>query len=312
MGSRHLQALKAVNKPLDITVIDPSEQSLAIAKQRYGEMPKGKYRHAIKYLQQIDTGQNIDLVIVATTSDVRAKAVKDVLKNNRVRYLILEKILFNKKSDYHAVGRTFSKLKIKAWVNLPRRVSPIYKKIKEELTGQAISLRGVGSQWGLACNTVHFLDLISYLTGNHDYTVDTRCLDKKTSLSKRRGFLEINGTLFVNFKNGSQCELTSYVSGNAPFLIEIFNKDMRYIIRQPEGKYWTSKAKNNWQWEEISFKTLSVSETTTAAVEDILANGNCFLTPYKESVKIHISLLEPLRRFLNENSEKKYEYYPFT
>src|SRR3989344_7830450 len=225
IGSRHLQALKGVRMPLDITVVDPSEQSLAVAKQRYEEMPQGKCRHTIKYIQKIHTSWNIDLVIIATTSDMRAKAIKDVLRNNKVRYFVLEKILFDKKSDYQAVEKIFTKLKIKAWVNCPRRVRPIFKKIKKELTGRVISLRGTGSQWGLACNTVQFLDLVSYLTGDNDYAVDTHRLDKKILQSKRRGFLEISGTLCANFKNGSYCELTSYVSGNAPLFIEIFNKD---------------------------------------------------------------------------------------
>jgi predicted dehydrogenase len=312
LGSRHLQALKSVKFPLNISVIDPSQKSLATAEQRYDEMPKGKHNYKVKYLQEISSGQNIDLVIVATTSDVRARVIKNFLKNNQARYFILEKILFDKHSDYRAIEDLFSGSKIKGWVNLPRRVSPTYKNIKEELNGRAISLRGTGSQWGLACNAVHILDLISYLTGDSDYTIGVHGLDKEISLSKRKGFLEVNGTLCANFKNGSYCELSSHVSGKAPFLMEIFNENARYIIRESEGKYWTSGAKNGWRWEEISFKNPLVSETTTVAVEDILANGSCSLTPYKESAKIHISLLEPLRNFLNKNSGKKYEYYPFT
>ncbi|OGN01602.1 MAG: hypothetical protein A3I26_00320 [Candidatus Yanofskybacteria bacterium RIFCSPLOWO2_02_FULL_43_10] len=312
IGSRHFQALKRVKFPLSVTVVDPSEQSLAVAKKRYEEMPKGRYRHEIKYLQEIDTGQKIDLIILATTSNVRAKIIKDVLKKNQVRYFILEKIVFNKKSDYYAVKNILSKSKIKAWVNLPRRIRPIYKKIKEQLIGRVVSVRGIGSQWGLACNAVHFLDLISYLTGDCDYTVDTHHLDKKISLSKRRGFLEIHGTLYANFKKGSRCELSSHTSGNAPLLIDISNDNIRYIIREPEGKYWASNARDNWRWEEVSFRTPLVSETTTLIVENILTNGDCPLTSYEESIKTHLLLLEPLRHFLNKNSEKKYEHYPFT
>jgi len=314
IGSRHLQALKNVKFPLNITVIDPSQKSLAIAKRRYEEIPKGKHNHAIKYLQKIDTGQKIDLVIVATTSDVRAKAIKDVLKNNQVRYFILEKILFDKKSDYYVMEKTFSKLKIKAWVNLPRRVWPVYQEIKRELAGQPIFLKACMGQWDLACNAIHFLDLTAFLAEKTNFKLNVSHLDKKLLLSRRKDFLEFRGTLYAGFDDGSSCEFTSYISGNAPFLIEIFNKDARYIIRESEGKYWASNIKNNWQWEEISFRTPLVSETTTETVENILANGNCSLTPYKESVKIHVSLLEPLKHFLNENleSEKEYEHYPFT
>lgn len=312
IGSRHLQALKRVKVPLSITVVDPSERSLKIAKKRYEEMPKGKHNHKIKYLTEISTGQNIDLVIVATTSDIRAKIIKNVLKNNKACYLILEKILFDKKSDYYFTEKMLSNLRIKAWVNCPRRVTPVYQKIKEELSDKAIFLRAIGSQWGLACNAVHILDLASYITEDYNYAIDTHHLDKKISPSRRKGFLEVNGTLYADFTKESHCELTSHTSGNAPFILEIFNKDSRYIIRESEGKYWTSNSKNNWKWEEVLFKPLLISETTTLAVENILKNGDCPLTPYEESIKIHLPLLEALKRFLNNNSNKKYDHYPFT
>ena len=50
IGSRHLQALRAVRIPLKISVIDPSTESLDLAKQRYEEMPKGKIEHQVLYL----------------------------------------------------------------------------------------------------------------------------------------------------------------------------------------------------------------------------------------------------------------------
>lgn len=312
IGSRHLQALKRVKFPLNITVVDPSEQSLATAKQRYGEMSKGKYIHVVNYIQGMPAGPDIDLAIVATTSDVRAKVVKNILKKNEVRYFILEKVLFDKKGDYAAIAGIFSKSNIKAWVNLPRRIRPVYKKIKEELTGKAISVRGVGSQWSLASNSIHLLDLAAYLTGENVYKVDTNFLDKKILPSKRKGFLEVRGTLRANFANGSSCELVSYVSGDAPFLVEISGKEGRYIIREADGNGWVSGPKSNWQWKEIKFKDPLISETTTDMVENILEKGSCPLTPYEEAAKTHISLLEPLRQFLNKNSVKKYEYYPFT
>ena len=312
IGSRHLQALKKVRISLNITVIDPSEQSLSTARKRYEETPAGICSHTLNYLRKIPGGQNINLAIIATTSNIRAKVIRDILKKNQISYFILEKLLFDKKRDYGVIEKVFSRFKIKAWVNCPLRIRPIYKKIKDELANKDISLRITGSQWGLATNAIHHLDFISYLTGDTNYSVNTRFLDKKTIPSKRKGFLELNGTLYVNFKNGSKCEFTNYASGNAPRLIELSDKDTRYIIQESNNKAWASNAKDGWKWKEISFKNPLVSETTTTAVESIINNGNCPFTPYKESAKIHLLLLESLLMFLNKRSQKKYDNYPFT
>lgn len=314
IGSRHLQALKKVKLPLEIMVIDPSEKSLTIAKQRYEEMPAGSKRQSVKFLQQIPENRNIDLAIVATTSHIRAQVTKSILEKNRIRYLILEKLLFDKKSDYSAMEKVFAKLKVKTWVNCPLRIRPIYQKIKKDLTDKKISFRLIGSQFGLATNTIHCLDFVSYLVGSTDFTVNTDWLDPKLIPSKRQGFSELNGTISAHFKNGAQCELTNYPSGNTPRLVEVFNQDTRYMFldQEADGQASVSTAKNGWQWKKIPFHTPLISETTTKVVENILKNGNCGLTPYSESMKVHLAFLEPLRQFLNKNSQKKYDYYPFT
>lgn len=311
IGSRHLQALKNVRFQLNITVVDPLEKSLSVAKQRYDEVPVAKDLHTVNYSSQTPKSQKIDLVIIATTSNVRAKVTEDILKNNRVRYLILEKILFDRKADYQKVGRIIAREKVKAWVNCPMRVRPVYKEIKEALSGKKISFRMTGSQWGLATNAIHYLDFISHLTGSASFTVDTSHLEKKVWPTRRKGFVELHGTLFADFTNGSHCELTEYNSGNAPWFIEILNQDRRYLI-QGLDKIWNSHAQDQWQWKERAFKTPLVSETTTGIAEDLLKNGRCALTPYQDSVKIHLALLEPLRLFLNKSFVKKYNYYPFT
>ena len=49
IGSRHLQALKAVKIPLEIFVIDPSQASLDLSKERYKSMPEGKFSEEVNF-----------------------------------------------------------------------------------------------------------------------------------------------------------------------------------------------------------------------------------------------------------------------
>ena len=96
LGSRHLQALKGVNQNIDINIIDPSSESLDIAKERYEAIP-GNQNNKISYnesIKNIDSLKQIDIVIIATSSSVRSMVTIDLLNKFKVNTIIFEKILF--------------------------------------------------------------------------------------------------------------------------------------------------------------------------------------------------------------------------
>jgi len=312
LGSRHLQALKLVNRPLDISVIDPSEGSLRIAMERYDSI-KSKYDHKIEYINKIKKfDQTIDLAIVATNSDIRAEVIRELLKFNKVKYLILEKLLFTKKRDYTEIAKLLIKNKIKTWVNCPRRTMPFYKNLKKYFDNKKIQFYVNRGQVGQITDMIHFIDYIAYLTNCYDFKVDTSLLDKKIIPSKRKGFLEINGSVIFNFKNGSVGNFACYTDGDAPIQINIFDGETHYIIRQNEDKAWMSDLKNNWKYTEVEAPIIYQSQLTKDLAENLFNEGNCLLPTYKESVKLHIPLLDSLKNFINKNSKNKFNYYPFT
>ncbi len=313
IGSRHLQALKKVTLPLTITVVDPNLESLKLAQERYDNMPSGRTQHVLNLKTKIPKkSEPIDLAIIATCSDVRAKMIAELLKFSKVKYLILEKILFNKKADYRVIEELLRKHKTKAWVNIPLRVMPAYIKAREYFKNQRISYTITGGQYGLVTNAIHYLDHVAFITGSKDYKIDTSGLDTRPIAAKRKGFLELNGTLTAKFKNGSNVSLTCHPQGNAPVITEIFSDRARYIGRESEGKAWLALADNNWRWEEIEAEIPPQSKLTDIIAEDILRKGTCNLVTYKESAQTHLKMLEPLLSFLNKNSEKRFNYYPFT
>lgn len=313
IGSRHLQALKAVNLPLSITVIDPNSESLKTARERYESMPAGKFQHKTEYLTEISKNKKpIDLAIIATCSDIRAEIVKKLIQLSRVKNIVLEKILFGKKSDYDSIGKLLRQSKTKTWINCPMRMMPTYRKIEKYFRGKKISYIVTGSKFGLITNAIHYLDHAVHLSDTTEFQINTAGLDSRPIPSKRKGFLEFNGTLTANFKYGSNISMTCYPEGNAPIIVEIHTDNARYIGKENEGKAWLAKAENNWQWEEIEAPIPFQSQLTTSLAENILTTGTCDLVSYNESKKIHLQMLEPLQIFLNKNSKKKYNNYPFT
>ena len=191
---------------------------------------------------------------------------------------------------------------------------PFYAGLKKEFNKQNITYILHGNQSGLATDLIHHLDYIAYLTGSKEFTLDTHLLDRKIKESKRKGYLEVTGILTAEFKNGSigffRCD-NSRQDLVSPKIIEILSEGKRYIIKESEGKALVSGAPD-WQWQEIEALLPYQSQLTTTLVENLLTAGKCDLPTYEESSKYHLQSLEPLLKFLNKFSRKKFSYYPFT
>jgi predicted dehydrogenase len=310
LGSRHLQALKSVKYPLEIKVVDPSESSLRIAKERYEAIQSG-LNHKVSFCVDLDSDAGTDVAIIATNSDVRRLAIERLIEVSKPRLLVLEKLLFNNKNDYEYIESRLSDVGAKAWVNCPMRVMPTYEKIRKELSQKRITYRVTGGQFGLVTNAIHYIDHVAHLTGCEYFEIDTSGLDEKPIASKRKGFLELTGTLRAHFSNGSICEMNCDSSGSAPVIVEIFTESERYIVRESEAKLWSSGINSNWVWSEHSAAIPFQSQITTDVVESLLASNNCHLTPYASSAAIHLLLLDPLLNFMRSQSINLDEY-PFT
>lgn len=311
IGSRHLQGLKKVNIPLSIEVVDLSKDSLEIAKQRYDQV-QSKIDHKISFLQDISKiSKKIDLAIVATSSNIRKKVTEDLLSISSVKYLILEKILFQKKEDYFTIEKLLKKKGCKTWVNFSMRTIPFYYDLGGKIESP-IQMIVSGSNFGLITNAIHFIDYISFLTKVNNFKVFTDTLDNKVIQSKRPGFSELNGTLFVNFQDGSSGSFTSYSNKDAPFTIEIISSSFRCISKESERKAYISTSANSWKWEEISTNIPFQSDMTNVLVEEIFKKEDCSLTPYHEASKLHLIFLESLIKFLNKSKGKKFTFIPFT
>ena len=310
LGSRHLQALKGVKSSLDIRVVDPSEGSLKIAKERYESVPNGQL-HQVSFSTSFDRTDAADIAIVATNSDVRRKAIEGLFDASKTRLLVIEKLLFNQRADYEEIESKLADTAAKAWVNCPMRVMPVYEKIRTSIATSPISYRVTGSQFGLVTNAIHYIDHVAHLCGCTEFELDTSGLDRNSIPSKRPGFLEFNGTLVARFADGSRCEINCYPTGTAPVIVEIFNEKNRYIVRESEGKLWHSGESSNWAWLEQAAPIPYQSQITTEVIESLLSTGDCGLTPYANSAKIHLQLLDTLLKLVRSHSSET-TGYPFT
>lgn len=300
LGSRHLQALAKIDLPVEIQVVDPSHEALKIAKERFDQISPNLNVRRISFFNSLDDlHSEIDYCIVATNSDVRARVTKELLLKKAVQCLILEKILFQTEDDYEAIGKLIEKYKVKTWVNCPRRIWPVYKGIHDYLKGvHLFEINISGSDWGLASNSIHMIDLIGYLAGATDYNINGDLLDSGFIESKRKGFIEFTGTLAGSFNATPYFSISSYKDGKVPLMIQLISEKYVYMISESLGRGWIFREDKGWSCEEFSFETPYQSQLTHRLIRQIIDTGASDLPSFEESAKLHIPILNCFISFL--------------
>lgn len=313
LGSRHLQGLAKSSISISIEVVEPFEGSRNTAKQRFEEIPLNDKIEKINFYESISQlSDELDLVIIATNADVRYAVVKELLENKKVNNLVLEKVLFQRVEEYYKIEELLNNTETKCWVNHPRRMFPLYKNLKKELSNvNQIHFSVSAGAWGLGCNGLHFLDCFEYLSDNQNIELDTKYLNKKLYDTKRAGFKEINGMITGRIDNHT-FSINCFEEEVSPLQFNISSNELNIIIDEANGWYRISKKENSWKQEIIEEKIIYFqSELTNIVVEDIF-NGNCFLPTYKEAMNLHIKYLEVLISHINSFSDIKYNFCPIT
>jgi predicted dehydrogenase len=293
LGSRHLQGLKGAASPLAITVMDSSEDSLQVAKERYDSIPAvgEKAINFVTTLQQLP--QSLDLVIIATGSKPRAAIVKSLLAYSSVKYLVLEKVLFPVLAEYDEISNLLKEKQVRCWVNCPRRMYGMYKHIKEMIdTSKLIYMTNADENWGLCCNAIHMIDLFLYLNGETTYTVETKWLNDSIEESKRGGYIEMTGTLKVKTPKGNELTLISENNFTGEKNIIIENGDNLYTVSEGEG-FWLHNKK-------YEYAMPYQSQLTGLLADELLKTGGCSLSPFDLSVAYHKPFIKAMLQKYNE------------
>jgi hypothetical protein len=306
LGSRYLQGLAKVSMPLDIVISDVAADSLIRAEARWQEVDGHKTAHQVRYVIGLSgLPTEVDLAIVATASDVRGAVVTQLAEQVAVRYWVLEKVLAQSDAVISQIQAGIRRSSL-AWVNTPRRSMRWHKMIKSELldTGP-LSMVVEGGGWGLACNAVHYLDLLAWWGDCELLDIDTNDLSPIWKVSKRSGFWEISGTLTAHFSEGMKAQLVCYEEP-ARTTIQLRAGDLVWAIDEAAG---TAKRTDGL---EITGKVPYQSEMTAPLVESILLNGRCDLPSLQDSASLHRPVLQSLMAHWNQHMPTSLTCVPIT
>ena len=307
IGSRHLQGLVRTLLNLNITVVDPSGISLSKAKERWVEVGGDQSPHKISWFRALPKNiKSFDIAIVATSSKDRAKLINQVVSSVNVRYWVLEKVLAQSSQELELINSITSKAEA-IWVNTPRRLMIFYEQLKSKFYDQGpLRIKKTGGLWGLACNSIHFIDLIAWWTSESLLSVNTSRLDPIWFKAKRSGYFEVSGELEMRFSGGSKLTLQS----NSNIIGETMN------VKLPNKRVWKIDESNviasSSKKDILSGKFELQSEMTGLMVTKILIEGTCNLPHLKESLKQHAIFLEAMLSHWNTFNKSNDKAVPIT
>ena len=156
----------------------------------------------------------------------------------------------------------------------------------------------IGGEWGLASNTIHFIDLISFISGHDDVSlVACDISNPSESISKRPNFYETFGSIAgvcgdveFNFSSGhglGDSHLIQLKTDNTSITVDEISGEISFL---KDGL--TSMKKF-----EMPFQ----SNLSGGLAESILLHGRCGLTPFSVSAKLHL----PFIRCINTTFKNK-------
>ena len=247
---------------------------------------------------------------MATNSDVRSKIVKKLLLKNKIDNMILEKILFQNLNDYKEIENIIKTKKIKVWINCPRRHYEIYKFIKKDIKqSDKIIIDVNGENWGLGCNSIHFIDLLDFFKHFKSFNIINKNLHNKIYSSKRKKFYEFKGSFSLITNNGDILNLRDDKSNIGKKIITI-NAKKKYIIDETKNSLMIMH--NPKKTLKKFNQSIYQSDLTNIQINEIFSKNNSSLTSYKDSMKHHIPLIIFFLDHFNCNSKYKRTLCPIT
>ena len=277
IGSRYVQGMLDIDWiNINLDIVEPIKNNYFsnIEKINFDK----KKLHKCKRIKIEEIDSNYDVIIVTTSAAPRASIILKLTANTQANYWLLEKNLCQSIEQLNQIQSALVDQMV--WVNLPRRLSPLYIQIKELIKDTQI-VEGVfsNSTLDLACNAIHYIDIFSWLTSTKLKETTVRANSGWFS-GKRDGYFEFKGEVRCIFENGSTLILDNSKSKSHDGLdFSIDNK--RYELDERVGLFFQGKP-------FISGKNLMQSEIMDDILCSILdKNQTCKLATLKETLHDH-------------------------
>ena len=299
IGFRHFQSVLEFNQINEIVIVD----LLKKRKEKffdYYDKHKRKKKIKIHFHQKLkDCLSHIDLAIISTSSMQRGEMIDELYEYQRPKYLILEKFLFTKFSDYSKFEKFFKKTNTLVWVN--QWMSGEFFFLKNFINKKKrVTLSVYGDNWGLCCNSVHFIDLFLSIINNDKISRLKNNLNKNIYKSKRDGYYEIFGSLKFQSQKGHELNILCNKKKKKEIKIYFQIKNDQNILNCEirNNELIILNDKNQRKIHKIKYQ----SERTHLIIKEIVKHKKCSLPTFKESILHHKLVFRPFFQIFSKKN----------
>ena len=299
VGKRHLEAMLKVKNDINIEVVEPNIENT----------PTTLVGQNINYFSKIeDVSNNIDICLIATTANVRKKVILELVSKKNVKFMILEKVVFQNEKDFDEILKLFEEKNIKSWVNCHLRAQPIYKELKTQsiISYDTTMTYEYSDDFTLSSSAIHILDLFSYLCDDYDLEIQDIVTDTELKSSRHSGCVDFNGYMKVKSTNGYELVIKKRDAHFGEHLT-IYHNDL--TVRSSEGDDpdnrigFVQDKKIPYVWQ---------SSLTNSYIDDIIEKSDCDLSTLENSAKLHKIMLKSFRNLLKEKYNREVVDCPIT
>jgi len=304
IGFRHLESFLKNKNKLKIYIFE--KKQINIQKILNYLKNNNPNNHTIIISKVFNINKHkFEILIIATNSDLRLKIINDFYKNkNIVDKIILEKLVTQNLNDFKEIINIKKEKKINIYVNCSRRMFSSYKKLKEIINNRKIKkIKAIGSNWGLASNSIHIIDLFGFLSGKINNFTST-CNIEKILPSKRKGFYDFYGEININIDKSSKIIMIDKKSKKNNFIIEVSGEDFKYIINESNHKITYKDKYYNLNHIKKEFKTEMQSNLSIKYLNKYIK-----LTKIDESYNYHQILINTFDLYFKTKFKNKNKYF---
>ncbi len=289
IGFRHLESILGMKQNKTIYIVDQSKESLTRCQNLTSKITT--LNNKVNYFNSFDeikTKMTIDVAIIASGASSRADIIKKLFLKTEPTHLILEKLLFTKISDFDFFSTFFKSYKTKVWVNqwLDDEVRFLSNLLPEN---ENFNLNISGSQWGLCCNSVHFIEWFHAISSRKNIKLEKHNFINLVE-SKRPGFFEIIGNIELSSDNKNKLVLNSDGGDNPEqsINIDITSPSIKiscvWVDDNLNGYYKINNEAKSFFKEKIKYQ----SQRTYKVINDLIYDDKCKLPSYEISCEHHM------------------------
>tara|TARA_Y100001970_G_C14201859_1_gene841582 strand:+ start:658 stop:1611 length:954 start_codon:yes stop_codon:yes gene_type:complete len=295
IGCRHAQSL-----------LDNGNKNLSIIDENKDNIQKGldAIGYSVSDVRIIDSFDEIgneipDLAIIATSAEPRFDIYKELI-NRKIKFFLLEKVLFQSHSQFkYAIDLTIQN-GVKSYCNFPNRYFDNYIRIKKRLKNidNKISMSVTGGDCGIGCSGIHYLDLFEYLT-NSKINYTNSILEKWNKDNKRGdNYTDFSGMLIATNKKNDILRINFDKSHVGPCSVSISYQDNEIVLYEGSEIEFNFNKKNSFT---NSFSIIPQSRLTAQLADDIF-NDKSLMPSIEQAANSHLHLIKECNKIINKKN----------